>query len=314
MRYCGYLLILCLGLATPVQGAEFFGELLYWKATEPVDWVLNTNRLPSNQYVNYESTQYDFAPGFRVGMSLGETWHTNLAWTHLRTETEDSATGSLTAAFLGGKQSQPQSPKLYFDTGQLNASIDYDVIDLDWSTPASLGSGLSIRPVVGLRGGIIRQSFTTSFRADYTAGLTNSTRIAVEEAESNFWGLGPKVGLDGEYAVWGSPQCQVNLTAGFFASYLLGEWSVPDVTHITQIDNGAVSTSSKIVQVDPRDFASLAFQTMVGMNVRCGRWSGAVGYELNDWLNQCQIFTDASGPQNNDLLLQGLTASVVFEY
>lgn len=314
MRYCGYLLILCLGLATPVQGAEFFGEFLYWKATEPVDWVLNTNAVPADQYINYGSTVYDFAPGFRVGMSLDGQWNTNLAWTHFHTQTEDSASGLLTAAFLGGKESQPPSPKLYFDTGQLEASIDYDVIDLDWSTPMDLGGALRIRPVLGVRGGIIRQSFTTSFQADYVHGGVTSTRRIVEEAESNFWGLGPKVGIDGEYALVSSSQCEVNLTAGFFMAYLLGNWSVPDETHMTQIDNGATTMSSQLVKVDPRDFGSLTFQTMFGLNFRRGPWTAAVGYELNDWLNQCQIFTDATGPQNNDLLLQGLTASVVFEY
>lgn len=314
MRYCGYLLILCLGLASPVQGAEFFGEFLYWKATEPVDWVLNTNRLPADQYVNYGSTVYDFAPGFRVGMSLDGQWNTNLAWTHFHTQTEDSASGYLTAAFLGGKESQPPSPKLYFDTGQLDASIDYDVIDLDWSTPMDLGGALRMRPVLGLRGGIIRQSFTTSFQADYVDGGTMSTRHVVEQAESNFWGIGPKVGIDGEYALLSSPQCEVNLTAGFFMAYLLGDWSVPDETHLTQIDNGMTTMSSRVVKVDSRDFGSLTFQTMVGLNIRRGGWTAAFGYELNDWLNQCQVFTDATGPQNNDLLLQGLTASVAFAF
>lgn len=51
-----------------------FGEFLYWKATEPVDWVLNTNNNPANQYVNYESTEYDFAPSFRVGAAMGGEW------------------------------------------------------------------------------------------------------------------------------------------------------------------------------------------------------------------------------------------------
>ncbi|MBA2113446.1 hypothetical protein HOV93_05950 [Planctomycetes bacterium FF15] len=304
----------CLGWAAPVQGAEFFGEFLYWKATEPVDWVLDTNRNPASQYVNYESTVYDFAPGFRLGMALDGQWNTNLQWTHFHTQTEETTSGHLTAAFLGGKESQPPTPKLYFDTGQIEASIDYDVIDLDWSSHVDLGHALRIRPVIGLRGGMIRQSFNTSFQADYVIGGTTSTRQVVEKAESNFWGIGPKVGIDGEYALVCSPQCEVSLTAGFFASYLLGDWSVPDETHITQTDNGVTTTTSQTIQVDSRDFASLAFQTMVGMNIRRGPWSGTIGYELNDWLNQCQIFTDATGPQNNDLLLQGLTARVAFEF
>ncbi len=314
MRFCGLLLICCLGLATPVQAAELFGEFLYWKATEPVDWVLDTNRLPVNQYVNYEQTVYDFAPGFRVGMSLGGQWDTNVAWTHFRNQTNESAMGDLTAAFLGGKESQPPAPKLYFDRGQLDATINYDVIDLDLSSQMDLGDRLQIRPVIGLRGGISRQAFTTSFQASYVSGMTTSQRYVVEKAESNFWGLGPKVGIDGEYTLLGSPQFEVNLTAGFFASYLLGDWSIPDKTQITQVDNGVATITSQTIQVDSRDFGSLAFQTIVGMNVRRGCWSAAVGYEINDWLNQCQIFTDATGPQNNDLLLQGLSANFTLQF
>ncbi|RCS48232.1 hypothetical protein DTL42_13585 [Bremerella cremea] len=314
MRYCGLLLICCLGWATPIQAAELFGEFLYWKATEPVDWVLNTNRLPANQYINYEQTVYDFAPGFRVGMSLDGTWNTNLTWTHFRNQTEDTATGKLTAAFLGGKESQPPAPQLYFDRGELEATINYDVIDLDLSRSMEMTNGLRIRPVVGMRAGIIRQSFITSFEASYVSGMTTSQRNIVETAESNFWGIGPKVGIDGEYALLRSSQFEMNLTAGFFVSYLLGDWSLPDETRITQINNGMTSITSQTIQVDSRDFASLSFQSMVGLNVRRGPWSAAVGYEINDWLNQCQIFTDASGPQNNDLLLQGLTANLVWQF
>lgn len=314
MRYCGYLLICCLAWATPVQAADLFGEFLYWKATEPVDWVLNTNRAPMNQYVDYEQTIYDFAPGFRVGASFGDAWSTNLAWTHFRNETTDSATGDLTAAFLGGKESQPPSPKLYFDQGQLDASINYDMIDVDFSGLMDLGNGLLVRPVLGIRGGIIRQAFTTSFEASYTSGPTNSQRYVVEKAESNFWGIGPKVGIDGEYTLLCSPQFEMNLTAGFFASYLLGDWSIPDRTQMNQIDNGITTVTSRTVQVDSRDFASLGFQTMVGLNIRRGCWTAAVGYEINDWLNQCQIFTDATGPQTNDLLLQGLTVNFMLTF
>lgn len=47
----------------------------------------------------------------------------------------------------------------------------------------------------------------------------------------------------------------------------------------------------------------------MGVSLQYGRWSGTVRYELNDWLNQGQIFDDATGPYNNDLILQRLTAN-----
>jgi len=38
------------------------------------------------------------------------------------------------------------------------------------------------------------------------------------------------------------------------------------------------------------------------------------GYEIQDWLNHFQVFTDASGTENADLILQGLTIDVRFDF
>ena len=54
----------------------------------------------------------------------------------------------------------------------------------------------------------------------------------------------------------------------------------------------------------------MAFQAVLGINLKFRSWSATVGYEINDWLNQCQLFDDATGPHNNDLILQGLTLNV----
>lgn len=59
---------------------------------------------------------------------------------------------------------------------------------------------------------------------------------------------------------------------------------------------------------------ALAFQAIVGLNLKYRNWSATVGYELNDWLNQCQIFDDATGTHNNDLLLQGLIFRAMFGF
>jgi hypothetical protein len=314
MRRCCLFLICCLWMCHPVQSAEVFGELLYWKVTEPVDWVLNTNRAPANQFIDYESTNYDFAPGFRVGATFDDDWQPRLAWTHHQASTREFAAGDLTAAFLGGKNAQPPAPKIYFDTGSIDAAVNYDVIDLDLGQSWELSPALQIRPVIGIRGGIIRQSFTTAFQANYIDGLVVSERHVVEQAESNFWGLGPKLGIENHYALYRTDTSEFSLTAAFHAAYLLGRWNVPDVTRITQIDDGVTTTSTQTIRVDPRDFGSLTFQVVVGLNFRRGPWSGALGYEINDWLNQCQVFTDATGPQNNDLLLQGLNARLAWEF
>ncbi|MBA4032719.1 MAG: hypothetical protein C0478_17770 [Planctomyces sp.] len=303
-----------LAWTTPAFAAEFFGEFLYWKATETVDWVLNTNRDPLQQYIDYGSTEFGFSPGFRIGVQQSGEWDVRASWTRFSTSTTASESGDLTAAFLGGKNSQPPAPQLYFDTGQLEASIDYNMIDLDLGKAFQLGESLRIRPLVGLRGGMIEQSFTTAFQAEYDSGGSTSQRNIVETATNDFWGIGPKIGIENQYTLRKTEHLELNVTANFYMAYLLGDWQVHDVTAVTQIDGGMTSTSSQVIQTSPRDFGSLTFQTIVGVQLKYGHLTATAGYELNDWLNQCQIFTDASGPQNNDLLLQGLTVRLAYNF
>lgn len=39
---------------------------------------------------------------------------------------------------------------------------------------------------------------------------------------------------------------------------------------------------------------------------------GKSEYEINDWFEQFQIFDDATGAHNNDLILQGLTVQLAY--
>ncbi|MDZ7616407.1 MAG: hypothetical protein U1E05_05340, partial [Patescibacteria group bacterium] len=49
--FLGACLMACLLPAQRASALDVFADLLYWRATEPVDWVLNTNRLPTNQFI-----------------------------------------------------------------------------------------------------------------------------------------------------------------------------------------------------------------------------------------------------------------------
>jgi hypothetical protein len=54
----------------------------------------------------------------------------------------------------------------------------------------------------------------------------------------------------------------------------------------------------------------LRVQEQAGVEGRENPSQAPAGFELNDWLNQCQIFDDATGPHNNDLIFQGLTVNM----
>lgn len=312
----GHLLLICGAtlLGAPADAGEFFAEALYWKATEPVDWVLDTNRNPANQYVDYRTINYDFSPGFRIGARHDGEWNAQLAFTHFGTTGSDSASGDLTAAFLGGKEAQPPAPQLYFQTGQVESKIDYNIFDLDFGPRFQPSDSLTLRPVAGLRGGWIHQSIVSGFQADYPGATAPMRQQMTETMRNNFWGLGPKVGVEAAWNFWHEDELRISGITNFYAAYLAGQWEVSDVTSIATTENGVTTPSTKIIQVPTRDFGAVAFQAILGVQLHYGRWSATVGYELNDWLNQCQIFDDATGPHNNDLILQGLNLRASYDF
>jgi hypothetical protein len=309
MRYFSLLLIACLLRAPAARAFELFGDVLYWRATEAVDWVLVTDTTPGQQGVTYKTFAFDFAPGFRAGAAHEGDWDTKVYYTHFQTCTSDSASGNLTAGFLTGKEQQPAWPIVFFETGWAHAQIDFNMLDWDVGKRFQAAERLTWRPIVGLRAGWINQAFDVGLEGFRLGqGPTN----VVENVENNFWGIGPKLGIENALALWRGEAWQIDGVANFYAAFLLGEWKVTDVTTITNIVDDQPQTSTSVLGVPERDFGAVTFQALLGVNFRHRRWTATFAYELNDWLNQCQIFTDATGPQNNDLILQGLTVRVSF--
>ena len=68
MRRFRWFLICCLLLTGPRAFAlEFFGDVLYWQATEPVDWTMNTNRLFNRSIGRLQDAGLPFHPGIPRG-------------------------------------------------------------------------------------------------------------------------------------------------------------------------------------------------------------------------------------------------------
>ena len=47
---------------------------------------------------------------------------------------------------------------------------------------------------------------------------------------------------------------------------------------------------------------------------KCSHLSFKLGYEIQDWFNQYQVFDNGTGAHNNDLLLQGLTLDMRLDF
>lgn len=276
---------------------EVFVDALYWRTTESFDWVMINDRNVPNQHVTYRTANFQFEPGFRVGVGLQGLWDTKLSYTRFYTDMAASETGKLTPTLLASKMAQP-SIGYFYQSGQIEFAIHYNVVDADFTKAFEWGRNVVVHPLLGLRGAWIDQTINTSLQGDISVS---------ENLENNFKAVGPKAGLNADFIFYRCNHTSFHLFANFATAVLWGNWSIKDV--LFDSNNRTIIISNK-----NRNQASLGFESALGLSLDYQNWSFIFSYEMSDWLNQFQIFDDGTGGHSNDLVLQGLTAGVIYQF
>lgn len=284
--------LLCSGAA---HALTFFIDGLDWRATETNDWGYVNSLTVPNQTLTYKTIDFNNDLGFRMGAAYISSWDALFAYTHFYTSTNDASNGPIQPAFLGAVTAKPSHAYLY-DAGQVNQSISYNIFDLDVGKQFYPASSLMLHPIAGIMGGWIDQSIH--------AGYSGSTS-ANEYISNNFSGIGPKAGIDTNITLFDYNGYQPQLVASFAASYLLGHWTIKDTTYRTPV-------STYYVEGTDHSMGAVTLQSSLGIKLDYKNVAVKLAYELNDWLDQTQIFDNDTGAHNNDLILQGITLGLSY--
>lgn len=288
MSYPYRLIILfCLLCTSNVNAMELFLDALYWRATETVDWVLINDLDVPNQNITYGTVEFDYEPGFRIGVESNNNWYNKFYYTNYYTKASGSASGNLVSTFMGGKLATSD----FYNNGQVNHNINYNTLDWDLGKSFYVSEKFMLRPLLGLRGGWINQKIVTNFQ-----GAISVT----ETVRNNFKGIGPKVGIAGELEFYHSTRHKICLIADFGTSYLWGDWDINDVLTSNTSDTFTINVGS-------RNFGAFTTQALVGIGLESKRFALKFGYEIFDWFDQYQVLDDGTGAHESDFILQGLT-------
>ncbi len=281
-------------LSSPTAHAiELYADALYWQATETVDWSLTNNLSLPNQVISYNTIDFDFAPGFRVGAGMQvKDWSYRSLYMHYSVVEKASTQGNVISIFIPGKFAEA-----FYNTGQVNFTIDMNMVDLDFSKEIVIGRAFSIRPLFGLKGGTINQEVNTHFQGDITVN---------ERVHNDFTGLGPKVGIDSRWNFYSADFLQYSFAAEIQSAFMWGKWSIDD--NMAQSNSTLISS----VQVGKRNVGAFELQGFFGIELRYKNAGLKIGYEVSDWFNQYQLFDDGTGTHTNDLVLQGITAALTY--
>ena len=81
--------------------------------------------------------------------------------------------------------------------------LDVDLADISLQRPFYLGKRLVINPFFGLRGAWIKQRFHVKYDNTLTSTGTEVETTYNTSLHSKSWGVGPRVGMEGSWLLWG---------------------------------------------------------------------------------------------------------------
>jgi hypothetical protein len=292
---------------TQPKTIDMFVEALYWYTTENVDWAFTLHQNGNTVQTDYKAFVFQWAPGFRVGLGYNmehDEWDTQASYNWFQSHASAASDGPITPGFFAARLSDLEP----FSTGKASINLHYNMFTWDLGRSFLVSNHLALRPVIGMKAGWITQKIHSHWTLFDIIPI-----YAAENLKQSFKGGGPKGGVTSKWYLGNTQKHLFSLISTFEAGYLWGHWSIQDKYE----DTLATIIYTKTT---PRSFGSFMLHGFMGLGWDVNfdhdrsHFAFKLGYEIEDWFNQCQIFTDIDGAQNNDLILQGFSASLCFDF
>ncbi len=230
-----------------------------------------------------------YDPGFRVGAGyrFGNGMDVQFAYTFLRASSRRSS--SLTGADVAlGIDVLDISASAYPGTvsGTLKYSLDYDTVDFTAGVNFMVGSDIHMRGFAGLRYVRIDQKLEGTL---FENGLFQDGA----EGRSDFWGIGPRLGLSGKWDVGGGfhvfGHIGGSLAIGTYKARTIELDSLGTVSDITE--------RTSAVGLNPGVDASIGFGYTYPFSPTMAAFV-KVGYHFEHWFNTKRFVNDDSDERN----------------
>lgn len=233
-----------------------------------------------------ESLSYDRDDGIRIGLGYQFESCWDITWTYTYFHTDDA--GSADTADQPGLvlNSNRSFMDTAFQTVWAQASLDYDVNDLEAGRAFSVAHNATMRVFGGFRWAIIDQdlrighTYRNAQQQTITGNIQNPT---------NMDGYGIRVGTEGRWTTTRG----LSLFAQGAGSVLVGRFDTLQ-QEIDQAQGTIINFSDTYTQAVP------VLDVAAGVAWRKGPLEISGGYELNSWFNMAEV-----GRGSYDLILDG---------
>ncbi len=236
-----------------------------------------------------------YDPGFRVGAGyrFGNGMDVQFAYTFLRAQSKRST--SLTGDVALGVDILDISVSPYMGagtvSGTLKYSLDYDVVDFTAGVNFTAGSDLHMRGFAGLRYVRIDQKLSSTLYNTYYGYPVYGPASVHAEGRSDFWGIGPRLGLSGKWDVGGG----FHIFGHIGGSLAIGTYKA-QTTAVNPFGTDITERTSA-VGLNPGVDASIGFGYTHAFSPTMSAFV-KVGYHFEHWFNTKRFVNDDSDERN----------------
>jgi hypothetical protein len=273
-------------------------EFLYWQANE--DHLTYGNMVTGISKTNGATAldeeelnlRFEWNPGFRVGLGYqfanADDWDLNFIYTYMHNRAHGSKTADLNKAETVFASWDPLFLGIVNIKGQAKWKLNYNVLDAVVGKAYLIGTRLSARPFLGLRGAMIRQHYSANYASFFNGQNSNF------KARSRFEGIGIRAGGDLFWHFtkhWG-------LCGDLSGALLYGQFNV------SQSGLGNFPGKGDSFSIVPSGMKNRHFwKTVATIQAAIGftwerfyhadkrRFALSLKYEINEWFKQNQFFT-----------------------
>lgn len=313
------------------DGCDVFitAEFIYWAVRQ--DHMGFAFSSPTDSTVTtlgeFFHPKWRMEPGFKVGLgwlTCIDGWDLYLNYTWLRPRTNTRTVKPKTgfelfdANYTFGNAFTEFESETTITQETARWELDFDVLDLEWGRNFYVSQCLYLRPYFGLKGTWQNQRLKTSATAQEREGSTTTfdTILATGNHKIDYWGIGPRAGLD---SAWHFNKC-FSVIGEVSATALWGRFN-----------NSSLATRTDTVQdittVIPQTNLKTEWHSMKPvMEFLLGfRWedwwccdeyyiSLDLGWEVQWWGGQNQFVFSHTETRWGDLGMQGLTIKARFQF
>lgn len=303
---------------------DVFADLLVWRAAESGsdNWaeVINSNGTVTK--CDIREIEFDWNAGFRVGIGYGmkrDQWDTQFYYTRFNTQGNDrvsSNPGSVFSAYLGNfyidNPTGAGIAGVAYQKASAHWSIEFNMFDWELGRAFWVSTALSVRPFIGLKGGWIDQSIDTKWEIP-SVSTVDFFNVGTENLKNDFWGIGPSIGVNTEWEMFAGQNHSFALFGDFSGAIMWGHWKFGDLYK----NDGFQEVS---VRLAPISGGASMFRSVMGLewDAKCCsnrfHFSTKLGYEMQFWLDQLQLYLFDTGRLSNVLTLQGGTLEFRFDF